>query len=254
MGVGGAMISGYRLALTKGANILIKIDGDGQMDPNLIPKFIHPIIDGMADYTKGNRFYDLSSLKSMPPARLFGNAVLSFLNKISSGYWNLFDPTNGYTAIHAKLLNRIPFEKISKRYFFESDMLFRLNLLRAKVVDVPMMALYGNEVSGLKITKIIVPFAFGHLKNLLKRIFYNYYLRDFNFASISLAIGLFSLLFGINIGLYSWYMSVKTGVMATSGTVMLATLPIILGFQLVLFFLSYDISSIPSKAIHKDLN
>lgn len=254
MGVGGAMLSGYKFALNKGADIIIKIDGDGQMDPDLIPKFIRPIIDGSADYTKGNRFYDLSSLKSMPAVRLFGNAILSFLNKISSGYWNLFDPTNGYTAIHAKLLNHIPFEKVSNRYFFESDMLFRLNLLRARIVDVPMPSVYGDEVSNLRVSRVVIPFAMGHIKNFLKRVFYNYYLRDFNFASISLVIGLISLIFGVGVGLYSWYVSISTGIIATSGTVMLATLPIILGFQMILFFLAYDIASVPSKAIHEDLN
>lgn len=254
MGVGGAVLSGYQFGLVQGADILIKIDGDGQMDPGLIPKFIYPIIDGTADYTKGNRFYDLSSIKSMPVARLFGNATLSFLSKISSGYWNLFDPTNGYTAIHAKLLKHIPFSKISKRYFFESDMLFRLNLLRAKVVDVPMFAIYGDEISSLKISRVIGPFAIGHVKNFFKRLFYNYYLRDFNFASISLVFGLLFLIFGMGVGLFSWYLSVSTGIVATSGTVMLATLPVFLGFQMILFFLSYDISSVPTKAIHKDLN
>ena len=139
-GVGGAVMSGYRAAIEEGVDIIVKVDGDGQMDPSLIPYFVEPIISGNADYTKGNRFFDLESVRAMPRIRLFGNAVLSFMTKMSSGYWDLFDPTNGYTAIHADVAKHLPFEKISKRYFFETDILFRLNTVRAVVVDMPMEA------------------------------------------------------------------------------------------------------------------
>ncbi len=151
----------------------MKIDGDGQMDPSLIPVFVFPIAAGEADYAKGNRFFDLETIRIMPKVRLFGNAVLSFMCKLSSGYWNLFDPTNGYTAIHADVARRLPFDKISRRYFFETDMLFRLNTLRAVVVDVPMEAKYGNEESNLKISRIVGEFFAKHVRNFLKRIFYN---------------------------------------------------------------------------------
>jgi dolichol-phosphate mannosyltransferase len=126
-GVGGAVMTGYKAAIADAMFIAIKIDGDGQMNPMLIPDFIEPIINGEADYTKGNRFYNLEEIHQMPKVRLIGNAVLSLMNKLSSGYWDVFDPTNGYTAIHVDVLGRLPFDKISKRYFFESDMLFRLN-------------------------------------------------------------------------------------------------------------------------------
>jgi hypothetical protein len=124
-GVGGAMVTGYQAALAAGADVVIKVDGDGQMDPALIPRFIQPIADGIADYAKGNRFYRPESLHSMPLVRLVGNALLSFVAKASTGYWRVFDPTNGYTAIHATALRLIPLEKISRRYFFETDMLYR---------------------------------------------------------------------------------------------------------------------------------
>ena len=191
LGVGGAVLTGYQKALSDGADIIVKIDGDGQMDPALIPNFVAPIIFGRADYTKGNRFFDLVGLRGMPPIRIFGNAILSFLTKISSGYWNIFDPTNGYTAIHAEVANHLPFEKINFRYFFESDILFRLNILRAVVVDIPMDSRYGNEVSSLKIKKIIFQFLTNHTINFVKRIFYNYYLRDLSLASIELPLGIF---------------------------------------------------------------
>lgn len=139
-GVGGAVMTGYKAAIKGGNDIIVKIDGDGQMDPILIPNFIEPIQTGEADYTKGNRFYNLEKIKEMPPVRLFGNAVLSFLAKLSTGYWDLFDPTNGYTAIHSDVVSQFPFDKISNRYFFETDMLFRLNTFRAVVIDIPMDA------------------------------------------------------------------------------------------------------------------
>jgi dolichol-phosphate mannosyltransferase len=189
-GVGGAVMTRYKAALADGADIIVKIDGDGQMDPSLLPDFVTPIIAGEADYAKGNRFFYLEEIRRMPKVRLFGNAVLSLMTKLSSGYWNLFDPTNGYTAIHADVACHLPFAKISRGYFFETDMLFRLNTLRAVVVDVPMNAKYADEISSLKISKIIREFFFKHIRNFIKHIFYNYYLRDLSIASIQLPSGL----------------------------------------------------------------
>jgi dolichol-phosphate mannosyltransferase len=154
-GVGAAVVRGYEAAIEDGIDVIVKIDGDGQMDPSLIPDFVAPITAGEADYTKGNRFFDLERVRGMPKVRLFGNAALSFMTKLSSGYWDIFDPTNGYTAIHRDVARHLPFRKISQRYFFETDMLFRLNTLRAVVVDIPMNAKYGDEVSNQEITNII---------------------------------------------------------------------------------------------------
>lgn len=252
-GVGGAVMTGYRAAIADGADVIVKVDGDGQMDPSLIPAFIAPIMAGEADYTKGNRFFDLEEIRAMPKVRLFGNAALSFMTKLSSGYWDLFDPTNGYTAIHADVARHLPFGKISKRYFFETDMLFRLNTLRAVVVDVPIDAKYSDEVSNLKISRILGEFLVKHARNFMKRIFYNYYLRDLSLASIELPIGLALLLIGTCFGVYSWIESAREGVATPAGTVMLAALPILMGLQFVLAFLGYDIASIPRKTRHSIL-
>lgn len=246
-GVGGAVMTGYRAALAAGARILVKVDGDGQMDPALIPDFVNPIALGEADYTKGNRFFDLESVRAMPKVRLFGNAVLSFLTKLSSGYWNLFDPTNGYTAIHADLAARLPYDKISKRYFFETDMLFRLNTLRAVVADIPMEAKYAEEVSNLKISSILGDFMVKHVRNFGKRIFYNYYLRDLSVASIELPVGLALMAWGVVYGALRWMESTRLGTSTPAGSVMLAALPVLLGGQLVLAFLAYDIASVPRR-------
>lgn len=251
LGVGGAVMAGYQAAIRNGADILVKLDGDGQMPPELICRFIAPISNGTADYTKGNRFYDLSNLRSMPPLRLFGNAALSFMSKFSSGYWDIFDPTNGYTAIHSRVAAHLPLDRISSRYFFESDMLFRLNTLRAMVVDIPMAARYGDEVSHLRASRVFSEFFVGHTRNFTKRIFYNYFLRDLSAASLQLVLGVLLLIGGTAFGLLKWIFN--SGNPATAGTVMLAALPIMLGLQLVLAFLMWDMQSVPRMPIHPRL-
>jgi dolichol-phosphate mannosyltransferase len=253
LGVGGAMIAGYRAAMQLGADIVVKIDGDGQMDPALIARFVAPIVRGNADYAKGNRFYRPESLSRMPVIRLFGNAVLSFMSKMSTGYWNLFDPTNGYTAIHTAALRQLPLDKISERYFFESDLLFRLSTVRAVVVDVPMDARYEDEKSNLSISRIVGPFIGGHLRNTLKRLVYSYFLRDFNFASLHWLLGPILLAFGIGFGAYEWSQSLQTGVTASAGTVMLSALPIIVGLQMVLSAFNFDVANVPRRPLHIDL-
>ena len=256
-GVGGAVMIGYKAAIDDGMEIIVKVDGDGQMNPDLILDFVAPIASGEADYTKGNRFFDLEEICAMPKSRLFGNAVLSFMTKLSSGYWDLFDPTNGYTAIHRDVAIHIPFHKVSHRYFFETDMLFRLNTLGAVVVDVPMAAKYGAEESNLRISKIFGEFLFKHIRNFWKRIFYNYYLRGMSLASIELPLGVFLLCFGVFFGVYQWTSSWEIGAETPAGTVMLSALPVIVGLQFILAFLSHDISSVPSRPLHlfkKNLN
>jgi dolichol-phosphate mannosyltransferase len=250
-GVGGAMICGYTYALQLGADVIVKLDGDGQMDPRWIKRLIRPIADGRADYVKGNRFFNVEGLRTMPRARLLGNAVLSFFSKISSGYWVIFDPTNGYTAVSASTLALLPLHKVSRRYFFESDMLFQLGLVRAVVVDVPMDAVYSDEKSGLVISRVIFPFLSKHLINTCKRIAQNYFLRDFSLASLELILGITFVLFGTAFGAWHWAESIRTHITASTGTVMLAALPIILGLQLLLSFLAFDIGSTPNSAIHR---
>lgn len=252
VGVGGAVMRGYQEAIGAGAQVIVKIDGDGQMDPALLPCFVEPILAGEADYTKGNRFFDLTNISRMPPLRIFGNAVLSFMAKLSTGYWDLFDPTNGYTAIHADVARRIPMDRVSSRYFFETDLLFRLNTLRAVAVDIPMDAHYGDEVSNLRISKVVGEFLGKHLRNLGKRIFYNYFLRDLSVASLELVAGIVLLGGGVAFGLQAWVSSIQSGVTTPAGTVMLSALPIILGLQFLLAFLGYDIASVPRRPIQRN--
>lgn len=250
LGVGGAVMTGYRRAIDDSAKIIVKIDGDGQMDPRLLPRFVAPILSGSADYTKGNRFWDLSQLRQMPLLRRIGNLGLSFLAKASAGYWDVFDPTNGYTAIHAHVAARLPLASISRRYFFETDILFRLNTLRAVVVDIPMDAKYDDEVSNLKIGPVIGEFLWKHLRNMFKRIVYNYFLRDLSIASLELLAAVGLLGFGGIFGVYNWWLAASGGQAAPVGTIMIATVSVVSGLQFMLAFLGYDIASVPRRPLH----
>ena len=247
LGVGGAVITGYKKALELNSDIVIKIDGDGQMDVNYMQKLIQPILDGKADYTKGNRFTDFKALRAMPKVRLFGNSGLSFLVKAASGYWNLMDPTNGYTAINKHALEVLDLDNIAKRYFFESDMLINLNIENAVVVDVEIPAKYGDEESSLSITKTLVGFPPKLFKGLCKRIFLKYFIYDFNMLSLYLVVGLPMLFFGIVFESIKWIEAIVSNIETSIGTIMLAVLPIILGTQFILQAIQIDMNNIPRK-------
>jgi glycosyltransferase involved in cell wall biosynthesis len=249
LGVGGAVVTGYRAALEEGADIVVKVDGDGQMDPAFLPTIVRDIVAGRADYTKGNRFYDLDLLRGMPKVRLFGNAMLSLVNKVASGYWDVMDPTNGYTAIHRTALSRLPLDKLDRGYFFESDMLFRLSTIRAVVRDVPMAARYDDEPSSLRIGRVAVSFPAKYLRAAAKRMFYSYFLRDFNAASLQFVLAAVIGVAGIAFGIVKWMESRMTGIPATAGTVMLAALPTLIAIQLLLSALHYDIGNVPREPL-----
>ncbi len=252
-GVGAATMTGFDAAAAEGADILVKLDGDGQMDAAMIPRLVGPIASGVADYAKGNRFFAPEFVRGMPAARLLGNSVLSFMTKLSSGYWGTFDPTNGFIAMHGQVFRLLPRAKLAERFFFESDMLFRLNLLRARVVDIPLPATYADERSNLAIHRVIVPFVGGHARNFFKRVGYAYFLRDFSTGSMFLVCGLPLFVCGTAFGAYQWVAHARTGVIASAGTVMAAALPVIVGFQLLLSFLGYDITNVPRTALHPRL-
>ena len=244
-GVGGAVITGYKRALDDGMDIIVKIDGDGQMHPELIPQMISPILRGRADYVKGNRFDSLESLAAMPKLRIVGNAALSILTKFSTGYWSVTDPTNGFTAIHKTALQSLNLAKIRKSYFFESDILFRLNLANCVVHDVPMEAVYGEEKSNMRLSRILIEFPMRHFVNFSKRIFYRYYLREWSVGTFELPIGITLLGFGIVFGLNSYFSASQAGIATSAGQATTSALAIILGMQLLLSFLSFDVNAEP---------
>jgi glycosyltransferase involved in cell wall biosynthesis len=252
-GVGGSMVSGFRKALEFGAQIVIKLDGDGQMDPAHIPALITPLIQGKADYVKGNRFRDFQSLQQMPFVRRVGNLGLSFLTKAATGYWSTFDPTNGFFAIRAELLAQLPLERIDKRYFFETSMLANLYLLGALVMDIPIPARYGNETSNLSIQRTLFEFPFKLLVTFLRRILLKYYIYDFSIMSLYLMIGIPLLLFGGIFGGIKWIEYASRSIPAPTGTVMLPTLSVILGIQILLSAIEIDMNSTPRKALSDPL-
>lgn len=248
-GVGGAFQAGLERALADGCEIIVKLDGDGQMDPGDIATLVAPIQNGDADYAKGNRFFHLEHLQAMPWVRLVGNSGLSFLSKLSSGYWNLLDPTNGFVAIHRVAAQQIDWSKVARRWFFESDVLFRLAIIRAVVIDIPLPARYANEKSNLPIVKTLLQFPIKHKINFVKRIFYCYFLREFHIASFNLLLGLALITFGVAFGMYHWIQGYQLNQLASAGTVMFAALPVILGWQALLSFLAFDVSNVPKRPL-----
>lgn len=248
-GVGGAMKTGYDEAMRLGADVCVKMDGDGQMSADDLGPLVAPLLAGVADYAKGNRFVDRRALRAMPRARLLGNALLSFANKAASGYWNMLDVTNGYTAITTRMLRRVVFGQLAERYFFESSMLIELNILGARVADVEMPARYGDERSSLRIGQVLRTFPRLLVRGVLRRFYWRYIIQDFGVVSICALLGLPLLLFGVVFGAVNWAHSLRTGGTASAGTVLLAALPVILGVQLLLVALVLDVMSSTTRKV-----
>jgi dolichol-phosphate mannosyltransferase len=244
-GVGGAMLTGFRKALELGAQVIVKLDGDHQMAPAYIPALVTPLIEGKADYAKGNRFRDFESLRHMPLVRRVGNLGLSFLTKAATGYWNCFDPTNGYFAIRAEMLAQLPLERIDHGYFFETSMLANLYLLDAFILDVSMPARYRGERSSMSIWRVLVEFPAKLLATLLRRLLLRYFLFDFSMVSVYLLTGIPLILFGLIFGSVKWIHYLKLGVPAPTGTVILPTLALILGIQILLSAIEIDMNAAP---------
>jgi hypothetical protein len=230
------------------------MDSDNQMDPHFLIPLIAPILKQEADYTKGNRFLHTENLKSMPFVRRVGNAGLSFLTKAASGYWNVFDPTNGYTALHASILPLLNKSRLHRRYFFESSMLIELGMIRAVVQDVEIPAIYQDEDSALSEWKAFLEFPPRLVAGFLRRLLIQYFVRDFGIFSAMLVLGLSFSLFGLLFGLYHWYLSYLTSTVASTGTVMIAVLPLILGAQLLIQSLIVDMQNVPIVPKHVKIN
>jgi hypothetical protein len=192
-------MTGYDAAFAAGYDIAVKIDGDGQMDPAYVQDLVQPILAGKRTTRRANRFYQREHAARMPAVRVFGNSVLSFMTKVSTGYWNVMDPTNGFTAIHAVAAREVDMAKVDRRYFFESDILFRLSIARAVVMDVPMPAIYGLETSNLSNGSVLLEFPFKHARNLFKRFAYNYLIREFSVGTVQFLAGLALTVFGVGL-------------------------------------------------------
>ena len=240
-GVGGAMVTGYRAALEAGYDVVVKMDADDQMDADELPALVRPIELGMAEYTKGNRFRRTGWPKGMPRTRWFGSVALSFLTKVASGYWHVFDPQCGFTAITAPALARLKLDGIARDYFFENDMLIRLNVIDARVVDVSTAALYGDELSTLRIGRVTWTFPLRLVRRFAWRFIKRHVVNDFGLIAMLTFVGAVFLLFGVVFGAYRWVDSAVSGHVATAGTVMIAVVPIILGAQMLLQALALEV-------------
>ncbi|OYT54781.1 MAG: ribonuclease BN [Candidatus Altiarchaeales archaeon ex4484_2] len=243
-GVGGAILTGHKKALELGVDISAVMAGDAQMDPQYLPLLLNALIDEDYDYAKGNRFLLRDSLKKMPKIRVLGNAMLTFFTKVASGYWHIFDPQNGYTAIKASVLENLEVDKISRRYEFENDMLVNLNMRNHRVKDVAIPASYGNEKSGIRLRSFIPRTSLILMQRFLKRIIEKYVLRNFHPIALLLCSGMVTFLIGFLFGLYIIYLRLQTSIIST-GTVMLSVLPLIIGFQLLLAAFVLDIIETP---------
>ncbi|MBI3783920.1 MAG: glycosyltransferase family 2 protein [Deltaproteobacteria bacterium] len=244
-GVGGAMVTGMRRALSEGADLIVKVDGDGQMDPEQIAALIEPLTRDGYDYAKGNRFLHGNALRQMPRPRLFGNFALTFLTKLASGYWHIFDPQNGFLAVRASALRGIDLDSVAHGFFFENDMLIRLNILNCRVKDVAIPALYGSEESSLRIRRVLVTFPTLLLRGLCMRIWEKYMLRDFSAIAVFWLVGIPLIVFGGTFGAWHWAQSWWTGHPASTGTVMLSVLPFLIGFELILQAIILEIRESP---------
>lgn len=247
-GVGGAMKTGFNKALELGSDVVVKLDGDGQMDPGLIHHFVAPIVSGEADFTKGNRFDDLSVIRRMPLVRRIGNLTLSFLVKLASGYWRLFDPCNGYIAIRASVLRKVNLARLSDRYFLEISLLCEAYFARAVLLDIPMQPVYAGETSSLSPVRSAFSFAPRLVQRSLYRMFMSYFMRDFNVVSVFLTSGIPLMAFGTAWSTFQWIHTYRTSIPATTGTVMIGMLPIVLGFQLLLQALVLDVGNEPKRS------
>jgi len=244
-GVGGATLTGFQAALAEKADIIVKMDGDGQMDPAYLKALIEPIVSGDYSYTKGNRFIHSKELARMPFLRRWGNFCLTFLTKLTSGYWHIFDPQNGYWAIQSRDFELLDFHKIHNRFFLENDMLVQLNIFNLRVKDIPIPAKYGDERSSMKLYRIVLSFPFFLIDRFWYRFYQKYILKDFSPIALFFLTGLPLFAWGLLFGLHIWWKSITTNSIATTGTVMLSVLPFILGFELLLQAIILDIHETP---------
>jgi len=252
-GVGAAMRTGLAEALRQELDIVVKMDGDDQMDPAHLPRLLAPLLEGHADVAKCNRYASLDSLREMPAIRIFGNAGLTFLVKLASGYWNIFDPANGYVALRTSVIERLDLERLPRRYFFESGLLIALGIQRAVVHDVAAPARYGDERSSLSIPRTLIGFPPRLLLGFGRRIFWRYFVHDFSAVSLYILLGLPLIAFGAGYALYWMARNRAEGQVAPAGDVMLAAMPIILGVQLLLQAAALDIQGVPRRPISPPL-
>jgi len=244
-GKGSCVVQGFERSLECGSDLVVLMDGDNQMPGEHLGTLLDAIIDNDLDGAKGNRFIaSPQALSTMPKYRLIGNILLTMMTKLSSGYWSIFDSQNGYWALRSRVLTRLDLNKLARRYDFENSLLINLNIVGARVRDVAIPARYGDEKSKIRLwrvtPRILTTLTFG----LIRRLFYRYILYNFHPVALFLLAGIPLTLWGIGFGVFVVITALGDPV-ATTGTVMLAVLPFLMGFQLLLAALVLDILSEP---------
>jgi glycosyltransferase involved in cell wall biosynthesis len=239
-GVGGAIATGYKWAREKNVDITAVMAGDAQMDPADLPKLIDPVVEGTADYSKGNRLFTGKAWRVIPKTRYFGNALLSFLTKIASGYWHVADSQSGYTAVNLEVLKTINLDTIYKRYGMPNDFLVRLNVYQFRVKDVPVNPVYGiGERSGIKIYRIVFTLSLLLIKLFIWRLKEKYVIRDFHPLVLFYLLGFVLTPIGVLFGLYLLGLRIFVGPVAATSALFAAFFAIS-GLQSLFFAMWFD--------------
>jgi glycosyltransferase involved in cell wall biosynthesis len=243
-GVGGSIVTGHRRAIELKADVVAVMAGDGQMDPAYLPSLLDPVVSGRKGFAKANRFYSANSFAGMPRYRFWGNVILTFLTKMASGYWNIVDPQNGYTAVSRSVLERMPLHKLAERYEFENDQLIWLNILDVAAVDVPIPAVYRDEVSTLRLYQVMPRLTRLLMGGFWRRMWRKYVLWSFSPIALLLLIGILMTVFGVAVGIWAIVQSIGPNE-ASTGTWLLAVGPTLVGIQMLTQALVLDIQATP---------
>ena len=253
-GVGGATKTGMREAIALGARYIVKIDSDDQMDTSYVPFMIETLERyPEVDLVKGNRFADPATLRRMPFLRLIGNASATLLVKFSSGYWSIVDPTNGFLATRREVILNTDLDALADRYFFETDLLCAFGLRRRVVAEVEMPAIYSDEPPGPWGLRTLLPFPVKLTQRFFRRLLLNYLIVEINVGSLCGLIGFPLLAFAIAFGWHEWSGSLAEQTSRPSGTIVLALILFMFGFQLSLIALLYDVGfSTPTIKLRRE--
>ncbi len=243
-GVGGSILDGHARALELGADINVVMAGDAQMDPEYLPALLDPICLHGYEFTKANRFFSRTSYAGMPVVRVLGSVVLSFATKAASGYWNLFDPQNGYTAVHRNALRRLDFAVVSRGYEFENDLLIWLNIANARAKDVPVPARYGDEVSTMRLHKVAPAIAGLLIRGFWRRMLLKHVLASFSPIAVLFFSGLAMITFGLVVGVWVLVQTLGPPV-ASTGSVLLSVAPLLTGIHMLISAWTLDIQATP---------
>jgi glycosyltransferase involved in cell wall biosynthesis len=242
-GVGAAIVTGYRRALAEGIDVTCVMAADGQMDPADLERIATPVALGEVDYAKANRLFTGQAWQLMPRHRYLGNAVLSMLTKIASGYWHVADSQSGYTAISRELLEQLDLDRVYPRYGFPNDMLVHLNVWNARVRDIPSRPIYGvGERSEIKLRRVVPTIAWLLFKGFLWRLREKYVIRDFHPLVFFYVLGILLTLAGLVLGAVETVLRLM-GNELTTPTVVLVALLLISGSQFTLFAMWFDMES-----------